>query len=52
MQPIRNPRSRVGSGNELQADEQITDAADPDDRDAPVLERLAQRLEDVLLELR
>jgi hypothetical protein len=40
----------VGGGNELKAGREAADAAGAGDRDAAVLEGLAQRLEHVLLE--
>src|SRR5437588_193627 len=44
--------ARVGRGDELEPRGEVADAAGPRDRHAPVLERLAERLEHVLLELR
>ena len=43
--------ARVGGGDELEAGGEIADAARPRDGDTAVLERLAQRLEHMLLEL-
>ena len=43
--------ARVGGGDKLEAGWEIADAARPRDGDAAVLERLAQRLEHMLLEL-
>ena len=44
--------ARIGCGDELEAGGKIADAARPRDRDPTVFERLAQRLEHVLLEFR
>ena len=44
--------ARVGRGDELEPRGEVADASGPRDRHAPVLERLAERLEHVLLELR
>src|SRR5207253_10415082 len=44
--------ARVGGGDQLEPGGKVADAARPGDRHAPVLERLAERLEDMLLELR
>src|SRR5207249_6679746 len=44
--------ARIGGGHELEACGKLADAAGAGDGDAAVFERLAERLEDVLLELR